>query len=130
MPRAFTSTKLPMDSSSYQGSVYASGLWIYDPKTFVPIPNMAESWTTSADGKTFTFKLRRDMKWSDGVPITARDFEWTYAQASNPANSIHSSTISKRLARTKRWMDYTLEVTLSEATCVGLSTVDAVTPLL
>lgn len=38
-----------------------------------PIPGMAESWTTSADGLTWTFKLR-DAKWSDGVPVTAEDF--------------------------------------------------------
>ncbi len=38
-----------------------------------PIPSMAESWTTSADGLTWTFKLR-DAKWSDGATVTAEDF--------------------------------------------------------
>ena len=46
-------------SSDYQSRVYASGLWIRDPKTLQPIPNMAESWTI--DGKTYTFKLRKDL---------------------------------------------------------------------
>ncbi|MBL8643144.1 MAG: peptide ABC transporter substrate-binding protein [Rhodospirillaceae bacterium] len=38
-----------------------------------PIPGIAESWTTSPDGLTWTFKLRKGMAWSDGVPIKASD---------------------------------------------------------
>ena len=38
-----------------------------------PVPGMAESWTTSEDGLTWTFKLR-DATWSDSVPVTAQDF--------------------------------------------------------
>jgi len=37
----------------------------------------AESWTTSDDGKDWTFKLRPDTKWSDGEPLTAADAAWT-----------------------------------------------------
>ena len=42
-----------------------------------PIPGFAESWTQSPDGKTWTFKIRPDMKWSDGTPATAEDAAWT-----------------------------------------------------
>lgn len=38
-----------------------------------PIPGIAESWTTAADGLTWTFKLRKGMVWSDGEPIKASD---------------------------------------------------------
>jgi oligopeptide transport system substrate-binding protein len=38
-----------------------------------PIPGVAESWTISEDGKTYTFKLR-ESNWSDGTPFTANDF--------------------------------------------------------
>ena len=38
-------------------------------------PGMAESWDVSEDGKTYTFHLRKDGKWSDGDPVTAKDFE-------------------------------------------------------
>ena len=38
-----------------------------------PIPGAAESWTTSPDGLTWTFRLRPHT-WSDGVPVTAQDF--------------------------------------------------------
>ena len=43
-----------------------------------PSPGFAESWTVSADGKFWTFKIRPGMKWSDGQPATAEDVRWTY----------------------------------------------------
>ena len=49
------------------------GLTIYDPKTGSALPGIAEKWETSADGKTVTFHLRKT-KWSDGTPLTAKDF--------------------------------------------------------
>ena len=39
------------------------------------VPGVAESWQVSEDGKTYTFKLRSDAKWSNGDPVTAGDFE-------------------------------------------------------
>ena len=39
---------------------------------------------TSSDGLTYTFKLRSNLKWSDGQPITADDVKFTYAIASDP----------------------------------------------
>lgn len=49
----------------------------YDPKTGKTIPALAESWTTSPDGLTWTYKIR-DTKWTDGTPITAEDARWTF----------------------------------------------------
>jgi peptide/nickel transport system substrate-binding protein len=43
-----------------------------------PVPGFAESWTQSADGLTWTFKIRPGMKWSDGQPATSEDARWTY----------------------------------------------------
>ncbi|MEA2519633.1 MAG: peptide/nickel transport system substrate-binding protein [Chloroflexota bacterium] len=43
-----------------------------------PAPGFAESWTQSSDGKSWTFKIRPGMKWSDGQPATAEDVRWTY----------------------------------------------------
>ncbi len=48
-----------------------------------PIPGMAENWTTSEDGLTWTFTLR-DAKWSDGVPVTANDFVYSFRRILNP----------------------------------------------
>lgn len=48
-----------------------------NPKTNLIEPDLAESWQISSDGKSITFHLRRDVKWSDGVPFTARDVLFT-----------------------------------------------------
>lgn len=41
-------------------------------------PDFASSWTVSPDAKVWTFTTRGDMKWSDGVPMTAKDAAFTY----------------------------------------------------
>ena len=41
-------------------------------------PGLAESWTNSLDGKTWVFKLRKDLRWSDGEPLTADDVMFTW----------------------------------------------------
>ena len=41
-------------------------------------PGVAESWTNSPDGKTWTFKLRKNLRWSDGAPLTADDVVFTW----------------------------------------------------
>ncbi len=43
-------------------------------------PMASESWTFSEDQKTITHKIRKGMKWSDGTPLTAQDFVFTYNQ--------------------------------------------------
>jgi oligopeptide transport system substrate-binding protein len=48
------------------------------------IPGMAKSWTVSPDGKTWTFHLRDDAKWSDGVPVTADDFVFGLRRLMDP----------------------------------------------
>jgi oligopeptide transport system substrate-binding protein len=48
-----------------------------------PVPGVAQSWTTSTDGLTWTFKLR-DAQWSDGTPLTADDFVYSYRRILDP----------------------------------------------
>jgi peptide/nickel transport system substrate-binding protein len=43
-----------------------------------PHPYLADSWTTSSDKLTWTFKIHKGLKWSDGQPLTAKDAAWTY----------------------------------------------------
>lgn len=52
-----------------------------------PIPGMAESWTMSEDGLTYTFKLRPGLVWSDGTPLTVDDIVAGYRRAFEPATA-------------------------------------------
>jgi len=57
------------------GKIYESLLtYSHDLK---PQPGLAKSWEMSADGRVFTFHLRKGMKWSDGVELTSADFKFT-----------------------------------------------------
>ena len=49
----------------------------------VVYPGIAESWETSTDGKTVTFTLR-ESNWSDGTPLTAADFVYSWVRGMNP----------------------------------------------
>ncbi|MFE0757737.1 peptide ABC transporter substrate-binding protein [Inquilinus sp. NPDC058860] len=48
------------------------------------VPGAAESWTVSDDGRTYTFTLRADGKWSDGSPVTAQDFVYSWRRLVDP----------------------------------------------
>lgn len=61
------------------------GLVSKDPVTLEPVPGMAERWDVSADGRTYTFHIRANARWSDGTPLTAEDFRWTWWRALQPA---------------------------------------------
>lgn len=52
-----------------------------------PQPAAAESWEISEDGKVYTFKLRKDAKWSNGEPVLASDFEFAWKRLANPATA-------------------------------------------
>jgi oligopeptide transport system substrate-binding protein len=51
------------------------------------IPGAAQSWTVSADGLTYTFKLRPGLKWSDGTPLTSADFLYSVRRVVTPATA-------------------------------------------
>ncbi|MHC1694720.1 MAG: peptide ABC transporter substrate-binding protein [Eubacteriales bacterium] len=51
------------------------------------IGGAAETWETSEDGLTWTFHLRKDMKWSDGTPLTANDFVYSWKRVADPATA-------------------------------------------
>src|SRR6056300_852018 len=60
------------------------GLVSEDPKTLKPLPGVAESWDISEDGLLYTFHLRKNAKWSNGDPVTAHDFVYSYRRILNP----------------------------------------------
>ena len=55
-----------------------------DPKTNEAVPSLAESWDVSEDGKTVTYHLRQDGKWTNGDPVTASDFVYSWKRTLSP----------------------------------------------
>ena len=53
-------------------------------KDLNPVPDAAESFDTSEDGLTVTFKLRDDLKWTNGDPVTAEDFIYSWKRTVSP----------------------------------------------
>ena len=60
------------------------GLVEYHPKTMEPIPGIAESWEISPDGTEYLFHLRKNAKFSNGDPITANDFVYSFRRGFSP----------------------------------------------
>ena len=65
------------------------------------IPAAADRWEISPDGKTWTFYLRKTGKWSDGRPVTAHDFVYTYRRAlsyetANPYAAFYSDIVGAK----------------------------------
>lgn len=73
-----------------QDNRIVSSLWeglvrndVFDP-AFGKIPGMAERWEVAADGKTWTFHIRADSAWSNGAPVTAGDFVFSWQRGLLP----------------------------------------------
>ena len=60
------------------------GLTTNDPETFQPRPGVAASWDLSPDGLIYTFHLRNNAFWSDGRPVTAHDFVYSWTRVLDP----------------------------------------------
>ena len=61
------------------------GLVAEGPSGADTVGGVAERWDISADGRTYTFHLRADAKWSNGDPVTAQDFVASYKRILTPA---------------------------------------------
>jgi oligopeptide transport system substrate-binding protein len=66
-------------------SALFEGLVAEDPQTLAPVPGVAARWEVSADNLTYTFHLRADAKWSNGDPVTARDFLDSWQRVLTPS---------------------------------------------
>ena len=61
-----------------------------DPGGTKPYPSLAESWTVSADAKTYTFKIRSGVKFHDGSTLTSKDIKATYDKIIFPPPGVGS----------------------------------------
>jgi peptide/nickel transport system substrate-binding protein len=119
--QASTETLDPLNPKNGNGDIFTynqiySGLVRSDPtgQTNKIVPSLAERWTVSSDGKTYTFFLRPGLKFSNGQPVTADDVVWTLNRFGNPkintimaavaggfghASVVNSSTVKVQLTR-------------------------------
>ena len=76
------------------------------------VPDLAESWEISADGKTYTFNLRRGVKFHDGRPFTSKDVKYSLDKLLDPKRSAYSAYFSP-VDSVEIVDDYTVRVRLS-----------------
>ncbi|RMG06319.1 MAG: peptide ABC transporter substrate-binding protein [Acidobacteria bacterium] len=79
------------------------GLVEYHPKTMAPIPAIAERWEISPDGTEFIFYLRRNARFSNGDPITAYDFVYTFRRGLDPELAAQNSYLAYEIKYAKAY---------------------------
>ena len=116
------------------------GLAVKNPMTLEPEPGVAERWDISDDGTVYTFYINPEAKWSNGEPMTASDYVWSWNRALHPDTGslyaymlypiVNSEAYSKReitdfeQVGVKALDDLTLQVTLNAPTPYFLQLMD------
>lgn len=94
-----------------------------DPSTGKIVPYLAQSWTVSDDGLEYTFKLREDVKFHDGSPMTADDYAWSIQQMLDPANKSYCGSVVYQGVKSAEAVDKsTLKITLASPNFYFLNT--------
>ncbi len=108
------------------------------------VGGVAENYKMSEDGLTYTFYLRTNAKWSDGKPVTAEDFVYSYRRFIDPktaapyaslmapiknASKIFRGEMSPEELGIKKIDDYTIEITLENPTAYFLELADMFFPV-
>jgi ABC-type transport system substrate-binding protein len=75
------------DGQYVAGQNLLEGLVTPDAAGTGVVPATADRWTVSHDGIVYGFHIRSGVKWSDGTPLTAQDFEWSYRRLLSPSTS-------------------------------------------
>jgi peptide/nickel transport system substrate-binding protein len=79
-------------------ALYSTLLTFKGSDSATPVPQVASSYTASSDAKTFTFKLRNDIKFSDGTPLTSADVAFSFNRLinikGNPSFLLANITVS------------------------------------
>jgi peptide/nickel transport system substrate-binding protein len=106
------------DDGNLERTVSYEPLVRWDTEYNLVIPNVAERWEVSEDGREFTFYLRRGMKWSDGMPFTADDIRFWYEDVANNSDlnpsGIDFLIVAGETAQFEVIDDYTVKFAFAE----------------
>ncbi len=131
----------PQQSGIYESAITSAlfdGLVEYNNQNADLTPSLATRWENNADATVWTFHLRREAKWSDGKPITASDFVYSWRRALNPDLKNRNAFVLYHIKNAERFNtkqataedvgmqvidDYTLQVTLERPTPFFIKTI-------
>ena len=105
-----------------------AGLVDWHPATLEPIGELATGYTVSDDGKIYTFALRESV-WSDGVPVTAHDFEWSWKRVLDPKTLSKYASLLYFFENAKAFNQRALHVTGASDPAALRARVEAVAPV-
>ena len=154
-PEAATGVKeMTVSMDGDPGIIDPVANWLYDVQgnMFVPlvdydyeasevIPAGATSWTVSPDGKTWTFEIRKNWNWSNGKPVTAKDYEYAFQAIVDPetvapiawrlfivenASAVNAGDMPVESLGVKATGDYTLQIKITEPAAWFLSSLTSV----
>ena len=92
---------------------FYQGLMGFD-KTMKMVPVLAESYTASKDGLSYTFKLKKGIKFQDGTDFNAEAVKANFDRVTNPDNKLKRYTLYKNIAKTEAVDASTVKFTLAE----------------
>lgn len=117
-PKTFNPFNCKDNTSAVLSGIMFDGLLTTHPITGQPIPKLAKSFSVSPDGKTYTIKLRKGIKWTDGKPITSDDVVFTWNDiifaGLGDTSTRDSLVINGKLPTVKKIDDYTVVFTTPE----------------
>ena len=120
-------------NNSFRGDIYDNielPLVTLHPETMEMIPALANEWATSKDGRTIYFRIDPEARYSDGVPVRARDFlVAVYIRVSDDiVNPYAKQYYRENMAGIAIYDDHTISVSLPEAKVFAPMLAGAVTP--
>lgn len=115
-PKSFNDITAKETSTTVVTSLIFEGLTTTDPDTLKVKPNLAERWEVSGDGLAWTFFLRQDVRWNDGVAFTSDDVVFTFQDLiyndKIPSSARDIFTVDGKTFQIERINDYTVRFTL------------------
>jgi oligopeptide transport system substrate-binding protein len=117
-PQTLDQAQISIDIEGFIQRDLSEGLMVYDRDGKV-VHGTAESHTLSDDGKTYTFKIRDNAKWSDGTPVVAGDFVYSMTRVLNPATAAGYANILYPIKGAEAF-----NTTKGDAAGLGLKAVD------